>query len=491
MSKLVSKFLNNAAVGKLLSRSGIYALGDLMTKGARYITIPIFVACLTIDEIGVYSVLQAITMICMAVSALGFGAAVRRYYSDSAGRVDDRMVGRLWKLRLVVAAFPLAVIGCVCWLFSNSLFPAVPIGWVLLALLTGYLRAGTEAVESWYVIRQEPVKFRTFTFLKFLSTTALVLLLVVGFGYGVFGALVGEAISALAWCAIAGVIAMKPHRVPQDIDQPETPLRQVLRYSIPVIPHAVFMWVLVSFDRIILQQYVPKQELGVYEIGYLYAALMIVIATAINASWLPDFFRTGDHKDGPSKYARTADIYFSCVFAFGCALAVLAPEFIAIITLGREGYADSIDYARIVLLGIACQSLVIALAQPLFFTKRTITLALISGTGVLVNIVSNYLLVPSIGARGAAWSTVFAYGTMVIALWAVVHCTYRIPWNYWGLAGCVVLFSCVCLNPLFDTGIGLYGAMARLASVLAAGIAIVAWFRWTQRFNGRSLQITT
>ena len=94
-----------------------------MTKGARYITIPIFVACLTVADIGTYSVLQAITMICWAVSTLGFGAAVRRYYSDSEGVTDDLLIGTLWRIRLIFAAIPVGLAAVGVWLFANSLEP--------------------------------------------------------------------------------------------------------------------------------------------------------------------------------------------------------------------------------------------------------------------------------------------------------------------------------------------------------------------------------
>lgn len=480
MSSLVKKLLKKPRVSKLLSRSAIYALGDLMTKGARYITIPIFVACLTAEDIGIYSVLQAITMICWALTTLGFGAAVRRYYASSDGKTDDNLIAKLWQIRLLLGAIPAAFLIGLLPLFGNGLFPNTPLIWVAVAIATGYLRAGTDTIESWYIIRQEPVAYRTFTFLKFLTTTILVLTFVVAMGWGVLGAIAGEAIGALAWCIIAGMIAFKQRGTSSE-NASETSLRTIFRYSLPIIPHAVCLWMLVSIDRIILQQYVSEAAIGVYEIAYMYAALMMVVATAINASWLPDFFRTGDDKDGPAKYAKTANVYFSCVFAFGCMLSILAPDLIALATWGKAAYQDASSHARIVLLGIGCQTLVVAFSQPLFFTKRTATLAATSATGVLVNLIANYFLDPWLGVQGAAWSTVLAYGTMFFCLAMVVHNTYRIPWNYVGLAGCAIVFACLSLNPVFDQGRTLYGTLTRLAFSLLVGAAVLGWFRWTQK----------
>ena len=485
MLKSLIRILKSTPAGKLLSRSAIYALGDLLTKGARYITLPIFVAVLTVDEIGMLSILQAVSMICWAIATLGLGAAVKRFYHDTDGATHDLLIGRLWTLRLILAAIPISLLALIAWTGGAQFFPAVPITWVLLAILAAYLRAGTDVLESWYIIREEPIKFRTFTFIRFLTTTLLVLGLVVIAKWGVFGVVLGETIGFGIWCAISGYLAWRPHRKRESNEFQRTSLGPIFRYSLPIIPHAVFLWSLVTIDRIILQQYVDREVIGIYEIAYLYGSLLIIVAAAINVAWLPDFFRTAAQDDGPQKYGKTSDLYFGCVLACGAMLSILAAELIGLLTSFRAIYSSAIDVSRIVLLGTMLQALFIALSQPLFFTGRTGLLACVSGFGLTLNVIANVLMVPKLGITGAAWATVIAYGGMSIVMWVIVNVNYRIPWNYLGLIGCGSLFAVICILAPLGSEIGWTNLLWRLVAVAIVCSAIFAWFRFSRKIGSR------
>lgn len=478
---------------RLLSRSAIFALGDLLTKGAKYITLPIFVAVMTVQEVGVLGIFQAVSMICWAIATLGFGAAVRRFYRDGNGQTDELLIGRLWLIRLLLASIPISIVGLVAWFFGNKYFPSMPLTWVFMAICTGYLRAGTDVVESWYIIREEPVTYRTFTFLRFLTTTSLVLLLVVGLKYGVFGAIIGELVGAAAWCLIAGYLALVPHRSPKadasqtsqsDLAKNESPsksLRQIFRYSLPIIPHASFLWMLVTLDRLILQQYVDNASIGVYEVAYLYASLLIVVATAINSAWLPDFFRTANDENGPKRFARTADLFFACVIGCGIGLSLVSPDAIALLTGGREAYVDVGRLSRIILIGTVFQCFFMAFAQPLFYTGRTMTLAMVSGLGVAVNVIANLVLIPKLGTMGSAWATAAAYGAMVIAMIVIVHNTYRVPWNFLGIIGAGIGFlTLTLLAPLGTEPAWSRFTLRLICAAMSLGL-VFGWFKFSRK----------
>ena len=73
----------------------IYAFGDLLTKGARIVLIPYYMASLTKAEIGLWSVLQVAVLATWTLLAFGFGAAIQRFYHDYKDR-GDAFVASLW-----------------------------------------------------------------------------------------------------------------------------------------------------------------------------------------------------------------------------------------------------------------------------------------------------------------------------------------------------------------------------------------------------------
>ena len=424
---------------RFFSHAAIYGLGDLLTKFARYILIPIYIAVMTRAEIGELAVLQATTMICWAVSCLGLGAAVRRFYlvhSDGGksetesevqveGETDghhpdemdealtkqrDAWVAGLWWSRLGAALLPMAAVFFVVWQYSEVAYASIPLWMVLVACSTGYFRASSDIVEAWYAIREEPMKYRTLTFCQFLLTTVLILTFVLWFSMGVRGVILGECIAVVIWTLTTGVIVTRN----QWPSFSNLELKKVFRYSSPWVPHAVFMWLLVSGDRILLQQFVPHEQIGLYEVAYLFGSVLMVIASGLRAAWLPDYFRTANSPGGQQRYTNLTRFYMLAVFGGAFATISFCSE--AILLFGGVNYAGSVLPCKIVTIGITCFACFIAFNQPLLLKQKTLLLACWSFSGVAVNVCVNLLLIPKYGICASATATVAAYAVMMFGV---------------------------------------------------------------------------
>ena len=88
----------------------IYAVGDLLTKGARIVLIPYYIHSLTKDEIGLWAVLQVVVLATWTLLAFGFGAAIQRFYNDYEDR-GDQFVSSLWWSRMMLSLLPAIALG--------------------------------------------------------------------------------------------------------------------------------------------------------------------------------------------------------------------------------------------------------------------------------------------------------------------------------------------------------------------------------------------
>jgi O-antigen/teichoic acid export membrane protein len=79
----------------------------------------------------------------------------------------------------------------------------------------------------------------------------------------------------------------------------------------------------------------------------------------------------------------------------------------------------------------------------------------VTGSGALVNIVSNFLLIPFWGIMGAALATLFSYITMALALFYFSQKVYRIKYEYGKIARLMSLIfsSSVAYYLLYYNGI--------------------------------------
>lgn len=429
---------------RFLSTSAVYAAGDLLTKCARVILIPYYIHALTTSELGTLGVLQAVAAACWYLSALGLGYGIRRFYFDYGPR-GDQFVATVWWARMAITAVPCAALIAISYTASPWIMPQISRHLVALAIAGGFLRGGFTIVESWFVIRERPFQYRAFTFFQFLTTTALIIYLVSVQRMGVTGAIVGEVAAHAVWTGMSAA-AFGKSLVPL---LQSFPWRTLTRYCAPVLPYTMFMWALAWCDRLFLQRYVPLSELGIYDAGYMLASAISMLALAMRATWLPDFFRHAQSAAARAEYARVATYFFAVMaFASGVTIA-FAPE--AIWLVARNGFEDAIPIVRIVVIGLAFHSMFVAFYQPLMYVGRTMAVAVISGTALLINIACNLALIPSLGITGAALATVTAYVVLAAAAFVVTQREYHIPWEYGRFAGCatgaVLVGVCGCLFP--------------------------------------------
>jgi len=434
-------------VRRILSHSIIYSIGDLLTKAARYVLIPVYLAVLTPSEVGMLAILQATSMLAWACCCLGMGAVVRRYYLPAMDDLEERpqpprtlrseihqinaeelsqrdaWFAALWWSRTVAGLIPLLLMLSLIYVFSERWYPLLPAWMPLAACCTGYLRSSTDMLESWYVIRGEPMRFRMFTLGQFLLTTTLVLAGVLGWSMGVRGVVLGEVLATFVWACVTACLAT--FRAKPSFQRIHW--KRIVRYCWPIIPHTVFMGFLAGGDRLLLQQYVDSDDIGIYDVAYLLASVLMIVAQGLRAAWIPDFFRTADRLGGRQRYTHLTSLYCIAVLGAASAAAMFCPELIGLI--GGQSYAGAVPVCRVVILGTGCFGVFIAMNQPLFLKHETIVLATFSGIGVLINLAANFVLIPRLGIMGAAWSTVAAYATMMGLSYTYTRSKMQIPWN--------------------------------------------------------------
>ena len=421
----------------------IYALGDLLTKGARIVLIPYYMASLTKAEIGLWSVLQVVVLATWTLLAFGFGAAIQRFYHDYKER-GDAFVASLWWSRMGLSLLPTALMLTLGYVYASHFSDTMTVPLILMAVVTGYFRASLNLVEQWFIIREKPTAYRTFTFFQFLTTTLLNILFISGFGWGVTGAIVAELVSCLIWSGVSAGLLWQAAKPVKGIIR----WSEVLYYCLPALPHALFMGGMSGIDRLLLDGQVSPAQIGEYHIGYLLASVVSIVALAMRSAWLPTFFKASNTVTQRAQFGKTATLFFYLIIFCTLAGFLFANEIVELFALASSRRFDlAANVLRIVVIGNAGLAIFIGMNQPLFYERRIGLLATISGTGLAINLVLNTLLIPVYGVMGAAWATLVTYLTIATALLVIVSKLYGIRWE----VGKLLLFiaigiGCGCLD---------------------------------------------
>lgn len=244
---------------------------------------------------------------------------------------------------------------------------------------------------------------------------AVAIAAVVLFAGGAILFVAGQAMGALLLAAFAAPILFRRGRkkghhttVPSHYSRW---VRQILRYSGPLVPMAVLQWAIHLGDRYILEFFHGSQEVGLYSASYGLASQPFLMLSGVTTLLLrPRLFRVSDDANLARRYRRIWLRTLVLIGGLGLLLVLVFHQWIARVLLAEE---YRVAAGLIPLIGAAY--LILAIGQGLENwamaeqrTRRILTAGIIS---VIVSIALALLWIPRFGSVGAAWSTLLGLGS--------------------------------------------------------------------------------
>ncbi len=196
---------------------------------------------------------------------------------------------------------------------------------------------------------------------------------------------------------------------PRFLDMPV--VRESMLYGLPLLGLNVSGFVTDWGDRYLLSYFRDAAELGLYTAGYNmanYATMFFV--PALNSALIPVTMNVWN-EEGPDPARKSLESflrYYSLValpVVFG--VSAVAPELISL--LASDKFAASATVIPWVLSAKVVQGAYYPFLAGLFLSKRTGWLAILLGGSALLNLGLNWVMIPSMGMKGAAITTLIAY----------------------------------------------------------------------------------
>ncbi len=396
----------------LLGRSGTYALSDILKQAINFLLLPLYTAYLSRADYGALSIALAAAAVLEVIYGLGLRGAVGRLYFDQRG--PEQVRAFLGTIACFLAAYGL-LLSAVLLLVGPVLWPLfglagqVPFSpYIVLVLLTVPLNTlGLALVLPLYYTRGQALRYAAYSLFSFALVTGATVLFVVGLGQGAVGALWARLIAALV--VLLPTLAILARNVRPMLRRDL--LAPALAFGVPLVPHLLATWALNFSDRIILGQFVPLDDVGVYAVGYQFGLVVSVIITGINNAWTPWYFRA--HSEGRRAHIPAFVTYFVIVIA-GLALlaALLARDAVTIMT--ARAYHGAWVIVPLVAAGYFLNGLALRFLDVLLLHKRTAVIPLTTLAAGLANVAFNLVAIPRVGLIGAAYGTVVGYAVRLV-----------------------------------------------------------------------------
>ncbi len=385
---------------KLIKNTGIIGLGMLCTKGVSFLLLPLYTSLLSTSDYGTVDFVFTLVSLIAYTLTLQFEQGVFRYLIDCRDNKEKQ------KKYITTTLLFIAFITAVGVLITVIVCASVSYGYTL------YLVFNVIAVVFSSIICQIARgldKTTIYTIGSFISASSQIVfnvVFIVGLKWNIGGMLTAFilgnllCISFVAYkCRLISYFSIKSFD--------KTILKELLKYSLPLVPNTLCWWLINCSDRFIIVRFLGTSANGIYAIANKFPTVFSAFTRVYQMSWAENAAESSNAEDRDNYYSKIMNQSI-CFIIYMCAggLALLPFIFKYLI---NSNYSES--YYNILILLVAgvfnCWS---NLYGSLFGAlKHTKTIAVTTVFAAIVNVGLNLLFINKIGLYAASFSTLAAY----------------------------------------------------------------------------------
>lgn len=453
---------------RLFHLSLAYGTADVLAQGINLLLLPLYTSYLTPADYGALALLLLLSTLLKILFRAGLDSGFMRIHydlKDAEARARFAGTVSLFSASLSTAGFVLF------WLFSPLVSRALlgsPEQTLWVRLVAFDLLASSFAFVPLALLRIEEraALFSTYSLSRHATNTVLKVLLVVA-GFGVTGVLISDAAASVV-LSLGLLFQLRP-RARWAFDWP--PLREALRFGLPKIPHGLLVQALNLADRRILDSYVPRAEVGVYQMGSNFASAMKFPLSAFEPAWQPFVFDHARRENGARDIGLVASRMCVVFIAVAASLCLILPDLLKVV-IRNVAYHGAAPVVPILVLASLFQGLFLLSSIGISISKAARYYPMITAAAAGLNIGLNLWLVPAHGVMAASWATVAGYALMALLGAIISKKLYPIPLQWPRITGAFAAGT-ACFLAGEALGLGLTGSLTRL--VLALAFDVFVW----------------
>lgn len=421
--------------GKKLGKNiGLMAIGTFGSKMLTFFLVPLYTSCLTTAEYGIADLITTTISLLYPLFTVTIGEAVLRYSLDRD--IDKKQVFTIGLL-LNAIGFAVLLLCTPIWFRIDFLhqnyayFLFYYISYVLYQLFSFFSR-GIDEVAIYTI-------GGIFQTVATIITNVVALLIL---NLGIEGYLLSFIISNSTAALIIFIFAHLYRYISFEKIQKDL-LREMLMYSIPMIPNSISWWISNSSDKYILKIFSGATITGIYSVSYKIPTILSVCYNIFMSAW-----RLSSVEEFGSEESRRfhSDIFEKLFDALALAAAgiILFNQFLAKILYAKDFYAARV-YVPVLVIAVMIHGIGEYFGTIYTSAKKTKMLLYSSLTGGIANIILNCLLVRKYSAMGAAIATLISY--LIIVVFRAIHTRtiMKLSFNYLKVSIMSIILVIMCV----------------------------------------------
>ena len=384
---------------QLMKNTIIIAIGKLSTQIISYLLLPLYTSQLDPSEYGNYDFICTLSVFLCPIITLLMEESMFRYLIDADSKVQRKKIITQTIIYTFFGTVLFTIIAALIMGFGTDYTPmyiTAIITFVISNILIGLSNALSRGLGK---IKLYSVS----NFILGISTIILNIVFILALNAGAEGLLWANTI-ANAFTAIVILAILKLPKYIGKIDKPL--MKDMIKYSIPLVPNSISWSIINMSDRIILTQMVSSAANGIYAMankfpniinvlyGYFYTAWKESAAKIVKEDNKNQYYNSIYHDAKRFLYAITICLIAVMPFAF--------PIFI------NEAYDEAYVYIPIVMIATYYSNLSSFYGGIFSAYKDTKIMGTTTIVAAVINLVIDLLLVNTLKIYAACFSTLIA-----------------------------------------------------------------------------------
>jgi len=430
---------------KLIKFSASYTFIEGIQKGIVFFITPIITRYMSSEEYGIVATILMLIPFYIVFFSLSIHSAIARYYFKyKNSSVELRNFLGTSIILIALVSFSISIF---LYLIGKPFFiyflPSIQFSpYIVYSLI---IASSQVIVIAYFSLLKSMQKLKLYIWifnLYFSTQITLILYLVIILKLNAYGYILSLVISNVAFMLIVLVLIKKDINLCLKTKY----IKEILSYSLPIIPVDGIGLVSSLADRYYLLKFVGLSSVGVYFVGYQLALVISLINRAINSAYVPIFFNRyeSDNNNYDDIY-RIGEyfVYFSGFLALFSSIA--APDLIYL--LFDESYYKASEVIVYLNFSFSLTSIYFLNTNVLSLEAEYIKLKTIGIiVGAIITVLLSYYMTKYYALVGASVSTLIGFFITTLILIMIVRL--KTDFKFKNLKSIIFLISCFSISEI-------------------------------------------
>jgi O-antigen/teichoic acid export membrane protein len=413
----------------LLRHTLIYTFSSILSAGIPFLLLPILTRYLSPEQYGQIAMFTVfLTALAAVVGLSADGAANRRFFDNNVTCEQlKRFNGNCFLILLMST-----VLASIVLLFVDthiSRFLGIPYSWVYLGVLSVFCGFILKLRLGQLQVRGQSKLYGFFQVVNSFVVLIFSILFVVSLDLGANGRIYGIAVTSLLVGFMSFLSLVNDKRL--KFEYCLNDIKQALSFGVPLIPHVLGAFLLLSADRFVINRELGLEMTGIYMVAYSLGSALNIIFSGINSAFSPWLFGQlkEDNEEKKRNIVKKTYFYFIFLIIMSIVAFFAAPPILRLII--GEKFHQAADILPILIIGQVFLGMYFMVTNYIFYVKKTKYLSYVTISSGAINIGLLLLFIPIYGIYGAALSFLIANLIQFLFTWLVSARVCSMPWVLW------------------------------------------------------------